>query len=401
MNEVFETFDTNFLIGFRQLCLGTEIPEQFAMWSGIAGISCALGRQCWIDMGTYTIYPNLYTVLVGASGRVRKSTSIGVIEKLLRQVEEPKLNLIAQKITPEALIDAMRQVETSDPTRIGGLNQSVGFVIADELSTFLNRQSYEAGLGSILIPMFDCKDTFEYHTKGGGRQQLAEVSLGMLAASTVDWLINAIPENAVGGGLTSRVIFVYVKKPAPPVAITTFDDFKRDLHAKLLSILKKVHTIRGQFTLEPSAWSYYVAEYNKWNTKTGVKYYENKNLSGYASRRHMHGLKIAMILSASESTRRVVTETHVKSAYTFLEQTEIEMPLVLELVTSSQQGAILAQVLDMIRTRKTCTKAEVIRAFSSRITSRELDVLIETLMQAGQISQLVQGDKIFFKPADE
>ena len=94
---------------------GTEIPSTFALWCGLAGVSAALGRRVWIDMGPFTIFPNLYVVLVAPSARNRKSTAIGLIENMLREVR-PKINIIAQSITPQAMIDALRfkEVEGSN-----------------------------------------------------------------------------------------------------------------------------------------------------------------------------------------------------------------------------------------------------------------------------------------------
>ena len=129
---------------FVLLCKGTEIPDIFALWCGIAGISCVLGRRLWIDMGTYTIYPNLYVVLVAGSGRCRKSTVVNMIEKLIFQLD-PRPNLISQKITPEALIDALKVTEVTEK-KIFVRQTSEGFVIIDELSTFLNRKTYELSL---------------------------------------------------------------------------------------------------------------------------------------------------------------------------------------------------------------------------------------------------------------
>jgi hypothetical protein len=103
----------NFLKDFVNFCSGTEIPSIFAMWCGISGISAALGRRCYIDMGTYSVYPNFYILLVAGSGRNRKSTSIKQIEKVIKQLQ-PIPNLISQSITPQGLIDAIKVTEVND-----------------------------------------------------------------------------------------------------------------------------------------------------------------------------------------------------------------------------------------------------------------------------------------------
>ena len=103
----------SFLRTYAKLNENTEIPGIFAIWCGLAGLSCILGRRCWLDMGHYTIYPNLYLALIAESGKCRKSVAINIIERLLRQVE-PKINLISQILTPVALIEALRTIQIND-----------------------------------------------------------------------------------------------------------------------------------------------------------------------------------------------------------------------------------------------------------------------------------------------
>ena len=207
----------NFLRDFANLAKGTEIPPLFALWSGISGVSAILGRRVWMDMGVFTVYPNLFVVLVAGSGQFRKTTSIRLIEKLIRQVD-PHPNFISQKITPEALIDAVKIQRTGDDSNLGK-EISEGYVLAEELGIFINKKSYEAGMASILIPLYDCADVFEYRTKGRGVEEIRNACFSLLGASTVDWIRDAIPREAVGGGLTSRMIFVFTETPPEPVAI--------------------------------------------------------------------------------------------------------------------------------------------------------------------------------------
>jgi hypothetical protein len=251
----------NFLKDFVNFCSGTEIPSIFAMWCGISGISAALGRRCYIDMGTYSVYPNFYILLVAGSGRNRKSTSIKQIEKVIKQLQ-PIPNLISQSITPQGLIDAIKVTEVNDSKHL--LRETcTGFVIIEELATFLNRKSYEAGLGSLLIPLFDCTDHYEYKTVSRGAETITNACLGLLAASTVDWIRNAIPEDAIGGGLTSRFIFVYVEEPPAPVARTAFPPEKKALQEHLTRQLNQIQTIDGEFSLTEEAWLYYDAKYKE------------------------------------------------------------------------------------------------------------------------------------------
>lgn len=76
----------SFVLDFVELCEGTEVPDQFAVWTGLAGVSAALGRNVWCDLGVLTVFPNLYVVLIAGSGQ-KKSTSIEFLEPILYGME--------------------------------------------------------------------------------------------------------------------------------------------------------------------------------------------------------------------------------------------------------------------------------------------------------------------------
>src|SRR6266850_6399542 len=112
-----ENTSSNFLRKFVSLFEGTEVPERFATWAGISCLSAMLERRVWIDMNLYVIYPNMFVVFVADSGRMRKSTAIKVTRKLLSRTD-PGPRMIAQKITPEGLIDALRVIRTDNPKEL-------------------------------------------------------------------------------------------------------------------------------------------------------------------------------------------------------------------------------------------------------------------------------------------
>jgi hypothetical protein len=380
----------NFLKDFVELNKGTEIPELFALWCGLSAISGVLGRRIWIDMGTYTVFPNTFIVLVAGSGRCRKSTAIGVAEGLVRSVE-PRPNIIAQKITPEALIEALHQVDGTSTTVIREVSE--GFVIVDELATFLNKKSYEAGLAALLIPLYDCKSNFEYHTKGQGRAMLSNCCLGLLGASTIDWLRHAVPAEAVGAGLTSRIIFVFVEAPMPPVAITTFSPEKKAIQERLIRSLSKAATYQGQMTLSKDAWKYYEERYNEFWQKSD--FFNNHLLTGYASRRFVHLLKVGMLFAVSTNSPEI-EERHLIGADSILTASEEHMPRLLELVTSSDQGALLNVVRDKIFKAEQISRSDLLRLLSNRIDSRGLTDIIDTLIHSNQVRAFSNGSAIYY-----
>ena len=382
----------SFLRTFVKLSENTEIPGIFAIWSGLAGISCVLGRRVWLDMRIYNVFTNLYTVLVAGSGRCRKSTSIGQIEHLLYQLN-PTPNLISQKITPEGLILALKVVQTNEDGQF--LKEScVGFVIADELTVFLNKNSYDLGLGSLLLPFYDCKDHFSYFTRGRGIEVTNEASLGLLAGTTILGLKKAIPIDAIGDGLTSRILFIYCDTPADPVAKTERSSALDEIEVECIKFLQQAQTLEGKVTLTKEAWDFYEDNYNTFYKDTS--FYDMPTLAGYASRRHTHLLKLAILFAVSNRLSIDIERKDIESADEFLKISEESMPMLLNMITSTELGTLTQEVYFVINKYTRITRKQLLTLISHKVDSKKLTDICETLVQSGKIKITAhEGDLVF------
>src|SRR3954469_23194853 len=64
----------------------SEAPERFHYWCAVHTIAGALRRRVYIDEGTFRWYPNFYIILIGPPGTVKKSTTINVGARLIREM---------------------------------------------------------------------------------------------------------------------------------------------------------------------------------------------------------------------------------------------------------------------------------------------------------------------------
>ena len=394
----------NFIRGFSKLCEGTEIPPLFAFWCGLAGVSICLGRRVWLDIGLFKAFPNMYVVLAAGSGQCRKSTAIGAIETIAANVEPP-FHFVSEKLTNEGLIDYMYKVRTQRPEDEGDKTApwySEAYAIVDELSTFLDKRSYEAGLAATLIQLYDCRARFEYRTKTKGITTVQNVCLGLLGGSTLDWIRNAIPADAIGGGLTSRMIYVYVESPAPPCARPSFTDDDRTLALDLAAAMQTIATVpTGPVDLTPDAWEVYETMYNDWYRTQGgdSAMFLNISLSGYASRRFMHLLRMAMLFAVAEHPSRVkVTVTHrdIVNAHKQLCLVERYMPRIMFLIASNDRGfnSELVQMRVSSFGKDGISRELLMRSITNKLSQRELDEILATLLTAGRVRREIRPNGV-------
>lgn len=374
----------SFLKKYIQLVEGTEIPGIFALWCGLFSISMTLGRGVWIDMGTYIIYPNLFVVLVASSGRCRKSTAIGIPERLAEQMEPMKPNIISQSITMQAIFDGLRVVDITD-TQQFLKEKCVGYVIADELSTFLNKNSYQMGIAPILIQLYDCKRNVRHQTQGKGTKELTDTCLGILGGTTVDWIRDAIPPNAVGGGLTSRINFVYSSDPGEPVSITRRTEKLRKVEEEVIKMLQGFTSIQGEAKMSSEAEAFMEEEYIKFYK--GTSWFHNRYLSGYASRRQAHMQKLALLYSVASQKENplIIDKCDMVSGLRTLEMTEKQLPTLMNIITSSDYGALMEEVSALIVSQGEVDKMFIMNRMVHKMDQAMLGSTLSTLIAAGRV----------------
>jgi hypothetical protein len=393
----------NFLELYGEFCDTTEVPSLFSFWCGVGAISAALGRNSFIQFGQFPVYPNFYILLVAGSALHRKSTSINIAESIIRGVQ-PLPKLIPGSVTPPALIEELQSLDVSDMTAL--FRQSgTGFLLCDEFKTFLNRKSYDMGLATLLINLYDCKEKVEYKTMARGKEVVNNGCLSILAGSTPDWLRDGIPPEAIGGGLTSRMLFILYEGESRRVPWPAFGAALQGIKQDLIHRLQLISGISGEFTLTDEAKQLVIDEYNRFWDGPGQVIEADPVMTGYAGRRQNHQLKISMVLSAAERLDRVITRDHIVGATHCLQVIEKTLPSVMKKITASAIGTNIELILTMIKKFSKgrtvpVTRSQLQRAVAHRFGMREMDEILGTLLSSGMVIQRTLGNMITYELGD-
>ena len=369
---------------------GQESPDTFHFWVGLSMIASTLERNVWIDMGYYVLYPNLYIILVSDAAICRRTTAVRMGVKILEQQEKPPY-IFAQKITPEALIGALcNQCKIDAEGNI--LKDSTAVVVAEELSVFLGKEAYASGLISILTSLYDCGDEWPYETRSRGVEIAYNTCVNMIGASSPEWLRLAIPADAVGGGFTSRIVFVYQYRSEKVIAFPKLTDEQLTAKENLIHDLSLIRRLRGTFKFSKDAYAWYVKWYKGHRIALTTSVVTDGEL---VIRKEGILLKLAMCFSVAESDKLIIEQRHLEMAADALEETEKFMPETLRILSSTSMGMDATKVLTIIRRYKRgCRHAELQRRVYHSIDASRLKDIIETLAAAQIIevrSQLLKG----------
>lgn len=356
-----------------------ESPTQFHEWTAICLLAAAVGRNTWIPRIKYTIYPNIFVILVAGSAKCKKSTSIKIGERLLKAIEKPPM-IFAQRITTEALIESLESVKLE--------GASSGIIIADELSVFMGAGSRESGIIPLLTTLYDSPEDWTYQTRARGRETLKNVTLTILAGTTKVWLKSAIPADAVAGGFASRILFVYQEMPNRPILFYDETPEELELRRQLIADLSTIRKeIKGPIEFSPEA--KIVAQ--EWYNEEWYKVRDEK-VDGYFSRKHDTMFKVAALLSIAESSTRVIGASHIKRALALMEENEQHMEAITASIVSSTIGDTTERVLEVIRRTGKITHSDLIKRCWRLADAQTLSILIRTLIESNEIEELLSTD---------
>lgn len=363
-----------------------EGPELFHFWCGVTIAGCAIQRRAWFDKGYYKVYPNFFVILVAPSGRCRKTFTATVAIELVRQAG--LIPVIAEKITPEALITALRTDFVLTGASVSREGAS-GLIFAPELAVFLGKQKYNEGLVALLTTLFDCPSEWTYQTRGTGRVSLFNVFLAMIGASTPDWLATAIPETAFGGGFMSRVIFAcledsYKAFPVPQPKGTT---------ESLVNRLKDLKKVEGPFVLTSEASGWYEAWYLLSRHREKV---DDWRLAGYYERKPDHLLRLALMMAASQGTREISIQI-LDNSLQLLEYTEVTMPSAFQQIDLMPIGRDQLRMLKQLkRAGGSLPHSVFLRMNVAFMDASRFRAIIETLKQSKLIEEVWEGKSHFY-----
>lgn len=367
----------------------SESSRRYHKWACLSAISAALQRKVYIRWGHTTIFPNQYIILLGPSGRARKGEPIEIAKRMLTQVG---VNTTSEAVTRQQLI---RRIKMSF-NRVGG---PVGYYtghcsmtcISGEFAAFLGEGDTQFLVD--LTDWYDSRDKWTYDTKHEGTDEIIGVCFNILGAMAPDWIPHCIPIGAIGGGFTSRLLWVveYAKERLiPNPNLIALDE---GLESVIVRDLEAIHMMSGEYILHSHALQLYEDWYVKEEKRViaGEFPLKDPRFSGYIARRATHVKKIAMTLAASRSDVLVIEDTHMKQAISELEDLEKDFGSIFSGVGTSPHVRVTGVMLDILRERGELKLSEAARIFYSDATRSDLQQVEDMLLTMQVIRKTVDA----------
>ena len=374
----------------------SESPDNFHFWTGIATVAGALRRRVWIDQRIFQWTPNFYIILVGPPGVAAKSTSVRQGLSLLEQV--PGVRFGPQSMTWQALALALQNATESVEVDGEGHIQSCLTISISELGTFLRADDDE--LMSTLIAMWDGqKEAWRRSTKTQGDTVVQNPWINLIGCTTPAWIRTNIPNSMIGGGLTSRIIFVYGEKkrqlvayPADLVEGPAYRKEEEDLIHDLIEIAQ----IAGEYRLSADALEWGRAWYEQLNNSR-PEHLRSERFDGYIARKQTHLHKVAIVLAASKRNDLVIDASDLSLADEVLNLIEFDMIKVFHSIGVHPGAAIAQEVRSYIKNARTIEYPHLWRICSQTIPLKDFMEAIKGLLEAHEIEMFQKDNKKYVR----
>lgn len=387
----------DWLSGYLKFTEGSEPPISYHTWVGLSLIAGALQRRVYLEWGFETIYPNLYIVLVGASGRTRKGVALGIGKDLLGEVAG--VTVVAESTTRQALINTMKDASATYTVPLSGrvaYHCSVT-VFSEELSVFLGQK--DTAFLANLTDWYDSKDKWTYETIGRGKDFIQGVCCNFIGGTAPDWLQSMLPQEAIGGGWSARVFFIVEenKGKTVPKHVLSAEDMR--LREALANDLARINNLAGSFRFTKEGEKAYISWYEKYDAdlKRGIYPVSDPRFASYCERRATHLRKVAMIMSASRSDTLAITDGDVMRALEVITKAEMKMHKTFGGLGKSKIAAETYAILEYIQKMKVVPKSDLLAKFHSDLTIQDFKMVEDLMneMKVVEITILKGGDKVY------
>jgi hypothetical protein len=376
----------NWLKAYVQHTRYSESPDSFHFWTGVATIAGALRRRVWIDQRIFQWTPNFYIILVGPPGIAAKSTSIRSGLGLLERTN-CGIHFGPQSVTWQALMEALQNAHEVVEFEDHNEPMSCLTVGVSELGTFFRPDNKE--MVDFLVAMWDGqKEVMRRQTKTQGAMVIHNPWLNVIGCTTPAWLKDNFPDVLIGGGLTSRMVFVFGDKKrqlvAYPADLVTSEDFSQE-EEYLIQDLQHIALLKGEYALTPAAKAWGMAWYEELWTGKRPEHLAGDKFAGYLARKQTMLHKLAIVLAAAKRPELAIDVEEMQEANQLLTLTEHDLRKVFQSIGVAPAAKINGEVLSIIRTQRKILYEDLYRTCYVTISQRDFIDAIKAAVQANYI----------------
>ncbi len=366
----------------------SESPTPFHFWTAVSTVAGALRRRVWIDERHFQWTPNFYIVLVGPPGVAAKSTSVRIGMSLLRKVDG--IHFGPKSATWQAMTAALQRAEgyieqddgSGDLLRIP---MSCITIPITELGTFFKME--DTAMMDVLVDLWDGQlEDWGHETRTQDPILIKNPWINIIGCTTPSWIQQHIKEDMIGGGLISRMIFVFGDRKRHLVAYPSEQVLGKDYtnrQGKLTRDLQEIALLQGPYKVNQEAIEWGTNWYDElWNKPRPV-HLASHRYNAYISRKQTHVHKLAMVLAAARSNELTITLEILSEAVDLITSIEPDMNQVFEAIGVVDQARHTTELTSYVSTYKFLTPDKLWSLVQNIMPLRDFEVAVKAAVKSG------------------
>lgn len=375
----------NWLESYLKFTEETEAPKLMHFWTGVVTLAGVMRRKVWMEFTHFQWFPNFYVILTARPGVVSKTTTMDIGMSLLKEV--PGINFGPDVVTWQALVKRFSEICEMFPYGEDFVPMSAMTLASGELGNLINFADRD--MLNAYIALWDARAKFDKETKTSGSEAISGPWINMLGCTTPHWIAENVPQAAIGGGFTSRCIFVFAEKKERFIAYP--DEVKRTaehsaLRQALIDDLLHISLeLVGPFELTDAARVWGRAWYEKLWAEADANA-TGDQIDGFIARKQTHIHKLAMVLSVAESDVLVIDERHLRLADMMVSATEKDLAKVFSRIGRTEESLHAERLLDFIKRYSPVSYEVAFRHVYALFPNfKDFSGILEGLIRSGQV----------------
>lgn len=280
-----------------------EPPARFFWWAGLAAISAIVKKNVWLDRFSYSLYPNVYVILVSARSGLRKGIPISYANSIVDKVGVTRT--IAGRNSMQGIVKSLSEITTL----VSGekITDAQAFLCTGELDAFLVKDDQALSILTDLYNTHENTRGWKNTLKNSPVESLKNPCITLLGASNEALLENVIQEKDIKGGFIARSFIIHERRRRS-VNSLMFQPEGLVTKTELAENLMYLRDVKGQFKITDKVRH----EYDKWYKNLEID--SDSDVTGVMERIGDHVLKVAMLISLSKGTSLEITGNDMDKA---------------------------------------------------------------------------------------
>lgn len=335
--------------------------------------------------------------MVAPPGIVSKSTTVSIAMSILRKV--PGVNFGPDVITWPALVSAFAACNEMFPLGDEWITQCALTLESSEFGNLVNPQDRD--MIDLLVNLWDSKTgVFKKITKTSGNDAVENPWVNLIACTTPAWIAGNFPEYVIGGGFTSRCLFIYAeeKEKLVPYPSEVIPKNFAAVQGLLAEDLQHIATaLCGPYQLSPEAKAFGETWYAKHYSESHAAL-DDERFAGYLARKQTHIHKVAMVLAAANHDELVITQSDLETAAEMVTDLEADMPKVFARIGRTETSVQAERFIRFIQKRGEATFTSAYHFIHSAFPDlRDFEAVVRGAKAAGFIDVVTTAEGIVFR----